>query len=115
MVGKNFTKNCGEPAENFPFERSLSCNRAHPLKNIHTTIPHLLGLDDNKLTYFHAGRFAAPLCRRTPGRSNNPNAPFPRSRGWRISRFEFHREPREMREPKIIENNLFPFRVGVHV
>lgn len=29
----------------------------HPLKNVHTTILHLLGLDDNKLTYFHAGRF----------------------------------------------------------
>jgi hypothetical protein len=29
----------------------------HPLKNVHTTILRLLGLDDNKLTYFHAGRF----------------------------------------------------------
>jgi hypothetical protein len=29
----------------------------HPLKNVHCTILHLLGLDDNKLTYFHAGRF----------------------------------------------------------
>ena len=29
----------------------------HPLKNVHTTILHALGLDDNKLTYFHAGRF----------------------------------------------------------
>jgi hypothetical protein len=28
-----------------------------PLKNVHCTILHLLGLDDNKLTYFHAGRF----------------------------------------------------------
>jgi hypothetical protein len=30
---------------------------ARPLKDLHVTILHLLGLDDNKLTYFHAGRF----------------------------------------------------------
>jgi hypothetical protein len=30
---------------------------AHPLKDVHCTILRLLGLDDNKLTYFHAGRF----------------------------------------------------------
>jgi hypothetical protein len=30
---------------------------AHPLKDVHCTILNLLGLDDNKLTYFHAGRF----------------------------------------------------------
>jgi hypothetical protein len=29
----------------------------HPLKDLHVTILHLLGLDDNKLTYFHGGRF----------------------------------------------------------
>ncbi|MBX6312342.1 MAG: DUF1501 domain-containing protein [Isosphaeraceae bacterium] len=29
----------------------------HPLKDVHVTLLHLLGLDDNKLTYFHAGRF----------------------------------------------------------
>jgi hypothetical protein len=29
----------------------------HPLKNVHCTILNMLGLDDNKLTYFHAGRF----------------------------------------------------------
>ena len=29
----------------------------HPLKDVHCTILRLLGLDDNKLTYFHAGRF----------------------------------------------------------
>jgi uncharacterized protein (DUF1501 family) len=29
----------------------------HPLKNVHCTILHMLGLDDNQLTYFHAGRF----------------------------------------------------------
>ena len=28
-----------------------------PLKNLHVTLLHLLGLDDAKLTYFHAGRF----------------------------------------------------------
>lgn len=29
----------------------------HPLKDVHCTILHLLGLDDSKLNYFHAGRF----------------------------------------------------------
>ncbi|MFP6769010.1 MAG: DUF1501 domain-containing protein [Planctomycetaceae bacterium] len=29
----------------------------HPIRDVHVTILHLLGLDDNKLTYFHAGRF----------------------------------------------------------
>jgi len=29
----------------------------HPIKDLHVTLLHLLGLDDNKLTYFHAGRF----------------------------------------------------------
>jgi uncharacterized protein (DUF1501 family) len=29
---------------------------AHPIKNFHVTLLHLLGLDDTKLTYFHAGR-----------------------------------------------------------
>jgi hypothetical protein len=29
----------------------------HPLKDVHCTILRLLGLDDNKLTHFHAGRF----------------------------------------------------------
>ena len=29
---------------------------AHPLKNFHVTLLRLLGLDDSKLTYFHAGR-----------------------------------------------------------
>ncbi|MBA4147249.1 MAG: DUF1501 domain-containing protein [Verrucomicrobia bacterium] len=28
-----------------------------PLKDVHCTILHLLGLDDNKLTHFHGGRF----------------------------------------------------------
>lgn len=30
---------------------------AHPIRDLHVTLLHLLGLDDNKLTYFHAGRF----------------------------------------------------------
>lgn len=30
---------------------------AHPIKDLHVTILYLLGLDDNRLTYFHAGRF----------------------------------------------------------
>lgn len=29
----------------------------HPLKDLHVTILRLLGLDDNKLTYFHEGRY----------------------------------------------------------
>ena len=30
---------------------------ARPIRDVHVTILKLLGLDDNKLTYFHAGRF----------------------------------------------------------
>jgi len=29
----------------------------HPIKDLHVTLLHLLGLNDNKLTYFHGGRF----------------------------------------------------------
>ncbi|MFK7736817.1 MAG: DUF1501 domain-containing protein [Pirellulaceae bacterium] len=29
----------------------------HPIRDIHVTLLHLLGLDDNKLTYFHGGRY----------------------------------------------------------
>lgn len=29
----------------------------HPIRDLHVTMLNLLGLDDNKLTYFHAGRF----------------------------------------------------------
>ena len=29
----------------------------HPIRDVHVTMMHLLGLDDNKLTYFHAGRY----------------------------------------------------------
>jgi hypothetical protein len=29
----------------------------HPLRDLHVTILHLLGLNDNRLTYFHEGRF----------------------------------------------------------
>jgi len=29
----------------------------HPLRDVHVTLLHLLGLDDAKLTYFHAGRY----------------------------------------------------------
>ena len=29
----------------------------HPLRDVHVTLLNLLGLDDNRLTYFHAGRF----------------------------------------------------------
>lgn len=30
---------------------------ARPIKDLHVTLLHLLGLDDNRLTYFHEGRF----------------------------------------------------------
>jgi hypothetical protein len=29
----------------------------HHVRDLHVTLLHLLGLDDNKLTYFHGGRF----------------------------------------------------------
>ncbi|MDG1891741.1 MAG: DUF1501 domain-containing protein [Verrucomicrobiota bacterium] len=29
----------------------------HPMRDVHVTLLHLLGLDDNRLTYHHAGRF----------------------------------------------------------
>jgi hypothetical protein len=36
-------------------QNAVQC--VHPIKDLHVTILHLLGLDDNKLTYFHEGRF----------------------------------------------------------
>ena len=35
--------------------KAVQC--VHPLRDVHVTILRLLGLDDNRLTYFHAGRF----------------------------------------------------------
>ena len=29
----------------------------HPIRDLHVTLLHLMGLDDNKLTYFHGGRY----------------------------------------------------------
>ncbi len=29
----------------------------HPIRDLHVTLLHLLGLDDNRLTYYHGGRF----------------------------------------------------------
>jgi hypothetical protein len=29
----------------------------HPIRDLHVTLLQLLGLDDNKLTYYHAGRY----------------------------------------------------------
>lgn len=29
----------------------------HPIRDLHVTLLHMLGLDDNKLTYLHAGRY----------------------------------------------------------
>ena len=36
---------------------SKAIETAHPIRDLHVTLLHLLGLNDNKLTYFHAGRF----------------------------------------------------------
>ncbi|MFK8113399.1 MAG: DUF1501 domain-containing protein [Rubripirellula sp.] len=35
--------------------KAVEC--VHPIRDVHVTMMHLLGLDDNKLTYFHGGRF----------------------------------------------------------
>ena len=40
----------------------LACNdlalpHVHHVRDFHVTLMHLLGLDDNRLTYYHAGRF----------------------------------------------------------
>ena len=35
--------------------KAVEC--VHPIADLHVTLLHLLGLDDNKLTYFHAGRY----------------------------------------------------------
>lgn len=34
-----------------------AADRVHPVRDLHVTLLHLLGLDDNKLTYFHGGRY----------------------------------------------------------
>ncbi len=36
---------------------AAAVEEVHPLRDFHVTLLRLLGLDDNKLTYFHAGRF----------------------------------------------------------
>jgi hypothetical protein len=36
---------------------SKAVEAVHPLRDLHVTLLHKLGLDDAKLTYFHAGRF----------------------------------------------------------
>jgi hypothetical protein len=35
--------------------KAVEC--AHPIRDLHVTLLHLLGLDDNKLTYLHGGRY----------------------------------------------------------
>lgn len=35
--------------------KAVEC--VHPLRDVHVTLLRLLGLDDNRLTYYHAGRF----------------------------------------------------------
>jgi hypothetical protein len=34
---------------------AVSC--VHPVRDLHVTLLHLLGLDDNRLTYYHGGRY----------------------------------------------------------
>ena len=29
----------------------------HPIRDLHVTLLHLMGLNDSKLTYFHGGRY----------------------------------------------------------
>ncbi|RMF40896.1 MAG: DUF1501 domain-containing protein [Planctomycetota bacterium] len=36
---------------------SAAVECVHPIRDLHVTLLHLLGLDDNRLTYYHAGRF----------------------------------------------------------
>ncbi len=36
---------------------ATAVENVHHVRDFHTTLLRLLGLDDNKLTYFHAGRF----------------------------------------------------------
>ena len=36
---------------------AVAAECVHPIRDLHVTLLHLLGLDDNKLTYFHAGRY----------------------------------------------------------
>ena len=36
---------------------SAAIECVHPIRDLHVTLLHLLGLDDNKLTYYHAGRY----------------------------------------------------------
>ncbi len=36
---------------------SSAVENVHPIRDLHVTLLHLLGLDDNKLTFFHAGRY----------------------------------------------------------
>lgn len=36
---------------------STAVDVVHPIRDVHVTMLNLLGLDDNKLTYFHGGRF----------------------------------------------------------
>lgn len=36
---------------------STAVDVVHPIQDLHVTLLRLLGLDDNRLTYFHAGRF----------------------------------------------------------
>jgi uncharacterized protein (DUF1501 family) len=35
--------------------KAVEC--AHHIRDVHVTLLHLLGLDDNRLTFYHAGRF----------------------------------------------------------
>jgi hypothetical protein len=35
--------------------KAVEC--VHHVRDLHVTLLHLLGLDDNRLTYYHGGRF----------------------------------------------------------
>ncbi len=36
---------------------ATAVDRVHHIRDVHVTLLHLLGLDDNRLTFYHAGRF----------------------------------------------------------
>ena len=55
MAGGGVRGGTGYGATDELGSRAVEC--VHPIRDFHVTLLHLLGLDDNKLTYFHGGRF----------------------------------------------------------
>ena len=47
----------GRPHQGRPVTGAEAIECVHHVRDLHVTILRLLGLDDNKLTYFHGGRF----------------------------------------------------------